>query len=144
MKIHKLKLNSCYYADSERGIKTFEIRKNDRDFRVGDILELREWVWSVLEQKGAYTGEVHWEIITYILDDAEYLKDGYVCLGVSPIAEPPADAVPVVRCGECQCYLQESCPMYDDGDSGYGSHYHNHGSEEWFCSEGLRKEAQHE
>lgn len=88
MKIHKLKLSSRYYADSERGIKTFEIRKNDRDFRVGDILELREWVWSVLEQKGAYTGEVHWKIITYILNDGLYLPDGYVCLGVTPIAEP--------------------------------------------------------
>lgn len=88
MTIHKLKLNSCYYDDSAAGIKTFEIRKNDRDFKVGDILELREWVWSALESKGVYTGEVHWKIITYILDDAEYLQDRYVCLSVSPIAEP--------------------------------------------------------
>ena len=88
MSVHKLKLNSCYYAESATGIKTFEIRKNDRNFRVGDILELREWVWSALDGKGAYTGEVHWKIITYILDDAEYLQGGYVCLGVSPIAEP--------------------------------------------------------
>ena len=61
------------------------------DFKVGDILELREWVgmkWSALEEKGAYTGEVHWKVITYILDDEEYLHDGYVCLAVSPIAEP--------------------------------------------------------
>lgn len=85
---HKLKLDSCYYDDSATGIKTFEIRKNDRDFRVGDILELREWVWSDLQRKGAYTGCVHWKIITYILYDAAYLQDGYVCLGVAPIAEP--------------------------------------------------------
>ena len=30
MKIHKLKLNAKYYEDSERGIKTFEIRKSRR------------------------------------------------------------------------------------------------------------------
>lgn len=88
MATHKLKLDSCYYADSATGIKTFEIRKNDRNYQVGDVLELREWVWSALEGKGAYTGEVHWKITTYILDDAKYLKDGYVCLSVSPIAEP--------------------------------------------------------
>ena len=38
------------------------------------MLELREWVWSALENKGTYTGEVHWKIITYILDDTEYYK----------------------------------------------------------------------
>ncbi len=91
MTIHKLKLDACYYDDSASGIKTFEIRKNDRNFKVGDILELREWVWSELEGTGAYTGEVHWKIITYILDDAEYLRDGYVCLGVAPIAEQKED-----------------------------------------------------
>ena len=32
MTIHKLKLNAAYYDDSASGIKTFEIRKNDRDF----------------------------------------------------------------------------------------------------------------
>ena len=88
MTIHKLKLNACYYDDSASGIKTFEIRKNDRDFKVGDILELREWLWSGLSGKGMYTGEAHWKVITYILDDEEYLHDGYVCLAVSPIAEP--------------------------------------------------------
>ena len=40
MKIHKLKLNAKYYEDSERGIKTFEIRKNDRDYKIGDVLEM--------------------------------------------------------------------------------------------------------
>ena len=85
MTIHKLKLNAAYYDDSASGIKTFEIRKNDRDFKVGDILE---YVWSSLEGRGAYTGAVHWKVITYILNDKEYLHDGYVCLAVSPIAEP--------------------------------------------------------
>lgn len=87
MRIHKLKLDAAYYDDSEKGIKTFEIRENDRDYKVGDILELREWVWSGLERKGTYTGRVHWKVITYILDDEEYLYEGFVCIAVSPIAE---------------------------------------------------------
>ena len=87
MTIHKLKLNAAYYDDSASGIKPFEIRKNDRDYKVGDILELRDWLWSGLSGKGMYTGEAHWKVITYILDDTEYLRDGYVCPAVSPIAE---------------------------------------------------------
>ena len=86
MIIHKLKLNSDYYSDSAIGVKTFEIRKNDRNFKVGDILELREWVWSAIDGKGAYTGNVHWKIITYILEDEAFLTKGYVCIAVAPIA----------------------------------------------------------
>ena len=88
MIIHKLKLNSDYYSDSASGVKTFEVRKNDRNFKVGDILELREWIWSALDGKGTYTGDVHWKIITYILEDEKFLEEGYVCIAVAPIAEP--------------------------------------------------------
>ena len=87
MKIHKLKLNAKYYEDSERGIKTFEVRKNDRVYKIGDVLELREYIEDI-RGLGYYTGNVHWKIITYILDDDLYLAPGYVCLGLSPIAEP--------------------------------------------------------
>jgi len=86
MKIHRLKLSFKYYEESEKGIKNFEIRKNDRDFKVGDILELREWIYGC--DGGKYTGNAHFKIITYILDDTEYLKDGYVCLGLAPIEDP--------------------------------------------------------
>lgn len=50
--IHELKLESEYFPMVGEGIKTFEIRKNDRDFRVGDILRLREWVKS--KENGDY------------------------------------------------------------------------------------------
>ena len=83
---HKLKLNTDYYEDSASGVKTFEIRKSDRNFKVGDILELREWVWSAIDGNGAYTGNVHWKIITYILEDKAFLTEGYVCMAVAPIA----------------------------------------------------------
>lgn len=97
MKIHKLKLNAKYYEDSERGIKTFEIRKNDRDYNIGDVLELREYIEDI-RGLGYYTGNVHWKIITYILDDDLYLAPGYVCLGLSPIAEPEQEeAVAIVE-----------------------------------------------
>ena len=84
--IHKLKLNTAYYEDSKLGIKNFEVRKNDRNFREGDILELREYIIAV--DGGMYTGDVHWKQIVYILDDDTYLKPGYVVLACVPIPEP--------------------------------------------------------
>lgn len=39
---HLLKLNERYYEAVANGIKKFEIRKADRDFKVGDTLRLRK------------------------------------------------------------------------------------------------------
>lgn len=41
--IHELKIKPQYYEDIKIGIKTFEIRKNDREFKLGDILILNEY-----------------------------------------------------------------------------------------------------
>lgn len=38
MKVHKLKLRIEYCDDVLKGNKTFEVRKNDRDFKVGDLI----------------------------------------------------------------------------------------------------------
>ena len=43
-KIHKLKTLTQYFAPLREGRKRFEVRKNDRDFQVGDLLHLRGWV----------------------------------------------------------------------------------------------------
>lgn len=43
MRIHELKITEPYFSDVAFGSKNFEIRKNDRDFKVGDILILRKW-----------------------------------------------------------------------------------------------------
>ncbi|MGY3710727.1 DUF3850 domain-containing protein [Lactococcus lactis subsp. lactis] len=40
MKEHELKLDIKYFDDVKSGKKKFEIRKNDRDFQVGDTLRL--------------------------------------------------------------------------------------------------------
>lgn len=40
MRTHRLKTLPHYFERVQLGQKTFEIRKNDRDFQVGDILEL--------------------------------------------------------------------------------------------------------
>ena len=39
---HKLKTESAFYQAVEAGIKTFELRVNDRNFQVGDMVTLQE------------------------------------------------------------------------------------------------------
>jgi len=40
---HKLKTWNPYFSDIVEGKKTFEIRKNDRNYKVGDQLLLQEY-----------------------------------------------------------------------------------------------------
>ena len=77
-KIHELKIWPPYYRDVENGVKTFEVRKYDRDFRVGDILILKEY-------NGEYTGKSVIMRICYALSDPDFVKDGYVILGIQGV-----------------------------------------------------------
>ena len=77
---HELKLLPQYFNDVCAGRKNFEIRKNDRDFKVGDNLIFKEWA------DGKYTGrEIHNRQIQYIYSGTgEYgLAEGYCILGIA-------------------------------------------------------------
>lgn len=43
MNTHELKCHPHFFAAIAAGKKTFEIRRNDRDYRIGDMLNLREY-----------------------------------------------------------------------------------------------------
>ena len=43
---HELKIYPKYFEDVISGKKTFEVRKNDRKFNIGDILILRNGITS--------------------------------------------------------------------------------------------------
>lgn len=79
MTVHYLKIKPEYYKDVECGLKKFELRKNDRDFQVGDVLMLIK-----LDDKGNETDQVTRVKVTYILKDCpQYgLKEGYAILGI--------------------------------------------------------------
>lgn len=76
--VHVLKILPQYFKDIESGIKTFEIRKKDRPYKVDDCLYLLEYN---LETK-TKTGKGSIVIVTYILDNEDYCKSGYVVLGI--------------------------------------------------------------
>lgn len=75
-KVHELKINTEYAIVVARGEKTFEIRKNDRDFKEGDVLIMREF------ENGEYLDIAIVAEVTYILEEFEGLQDGYVVLGI--------------------------------------------------------------
>lgn len=79
MKTHELKILPEYFEAVTSRRKRFEIRKNDRDYKVGDLLYLRKWNGE------NFTGDSYKAEVTYITDYAQ--KDGYVVLGVRGMEE---------------------------------------------------------
>lgn len=81
MKMHELKILPKYFKAVKERIKPFEVRKDDRNFQVGDILKLREY------EAGKYLGDTCKVRVTYILgrneDEKIFVPEGYVILGIS-------------------------------------------------------------
>lgn len=81
MKLHELKILPKYYKAQIEGKKNFEIRKNDRNYRIGDWIALKEYD----PQTKKFTGQSFIAEITYITNYQQ--KDGYVVLGTKHIEE---------------------------------------------------------
>lgn len=60
--IHELKIHPEYFGPVSEGKKTFEIRKNDRDYRIGDTVILREFD----PRTGEYTGRLIQKEVGYV------------------------------------------------------------------------------
>lgn len=74
--VHKLKIHPQFFDAVANDIKPFEIRKNDRNFKVGDAVLLQEFDGET------YTTRATQKVITYVLDDPQYCLCGYVILGL--------------------------------------------------------------
>ena len=66
--IHELKLRKEFFNDMRLGIKKFEIRKDDREYKVGDALFLKE-----IDEAGNETGR-------YLVRQVDYIYRGEFCL----------------------------------------------------------------
>lgn len=78
--IHELKQVQPHFDDVLSGNKTFEVRKHDRPFHVGDLLALNEYNPTTQ----TYTGRSCLVYVDYILKDPNYVKSGYVIMAIKP------------------------------------------------------------
>lgn len=79
-RIHELKTWKEYYNEVFMCHKTFEVRKNDRDFKKGDILTLREWD----NDKQEYTGRMLSRRVVYILHGGQFgIEEGFVVMAIA-------------------------------------------------------------
>ena len=84
--IHELKTDSEVFQAVVEGRKTFEIRFNDRDFKVGDELVLLETIHTGEQMKQGkpllYSGNELHKTVSYVLSGYG-LQDGWVILGIT-------------------------------------------------------------
>lgn len=82
--IHELKVWSEYFEEVFFGHKNFEIRKNDRNFKKGDTLILKEW-----DNFGeTFTGRELTRIVTYVFEGGSFgLEEGFVVMAIKSISE---------------------------------------------------------
>jgi ASC-1-like (ASCH) protein len=78
---HRLKIWPEYFEAVLSGKKTFEIRKNDRDYQVSDLLLLQEYNPKTNE----YTGRELLVEVTYITDFGQ--PDNQVVMSIAKVQE---------------------------------------------------------
>ncbi len=87
---HDLKTWPAPFLDIASGLKTFEYRKDDRGFEVGNTLHLREYVPERDERKqggnwvaGYYTGAHCYRVVTHILRGPGFgIPEGYCIMSI--------------------------------------------------------------
>ncbi|WP_063915699.1 DUF3850 domain-containing protein [Paenibacillus elgii] len=75
-RVLEVKVLPEYFVPAVAGIKRFSIRKNDRNYQVGDTIYKREWDPAT----GVYTGREATFLITYITGFGQ--PPGQVVLGI--------------------------------------------------------------
>lgn len=78
---HELKVHPQFWRGIVNGAKPFEVRRDDRNFRVGDTIDLREFdpEFGFVNSRNAVS-----MIVTFVLKHEDFplgLKRGYVVLG---------------------------------------------------------------
>jgi Domain of unknown function (DUF3850) len=80
--IHCLKVLPEFFPALACGDKTFEVRRDDRGFKAGDVLVLQEW-------DQVYTREAVTKIVTYVLHGGRFgLQEGHVVMGLKDYSAP--------------------------------------------------------
>ena len=98
-KTHEVKSHPEQFTAMVMGLKPWEVRKNDRDYRMGDILAISEWDPA----KGQFTGFSVLGKITYMLQGKFGLPEDVCVLSLdifgknkcpTPVVAGPAKKTP--------------------------------------------------
>lgn len=84
-KEHDIKLAAMYFDDVQSGKKSFELRKNDRHYKVGDLLNMHEY------SDGNQTERSIKAEIVYMIEDYNGLEEGYCILGTKILYPKPLE-----------------------------------------------------
>lgn len=76
MAMHILKTWPAFWSALAAGTKTFEVRRNDRDFKVGDTLMLKEYDYEL----SAFTGREIARKVTYVMEGGKFGVDPKFCV----------------------------------------------------------------
>lgn len=101
--IHNVKCHSQYFWAVRAGMKPFEIRYNDRDYRVGDFINLLEYVTEHRRPEqceDGYTGESLMTQITYMTTFEQ--KPNYVVMGIRKLPTEQQAYGTDCRGGQCE------------------------------------------
>ena len=80
MATHDLKTWPKHFQDVWDRRKCFELRKDDRQFEVGDVVDLREYD----PDADSYSGRFVHSVVSCVLRDFPGLQPGYCILGWWP------------------------------------------------------------
>lgn len=78
--VHQIRIATTYFEDAASGKKPFELRKNDRHYKEGDILEMMEF------KDGRNTGRMIKALVTYLLEEYTGLEEGYCIMGIKVLS----------------------------------------------------------
>lgn len=91
--IHSLKIGPMFFNAVANGEKKAELRINDRNFKHGDFLLLREWA-------GEYSGSKLVVRVTHILPLGELIAcDNWVMMSIAPVGESDIQAISMAAVG---------------------------------------------
>jgi len=79
IRTHDLKTVDPYFELMKKGLKDFEIRFDNQDFLVDDILNFQEYKYK------DFTGQYVQKRVKYILRRFKGLQTGYVVLGLEDL-----------------------------------------------------------
>lgn len=124
MNVHRLRTWPAYFELLVSKEKTFEIRRNDRDYQTGDTIIAQEWDFS--EQ--AYTGrELHYRVgfvatgALFGLDLREHAVLSLVPVDPTPVASLPPQVLALMH-GLQRRFLAASAAMHSSSDVDHAMH----------------------